>query len=122
MHKYMNITEVATAFATIIAGLGGAMTFYFNGRIKLQQEVNSQTVKDLLASNEFLTKEVEKLRSTYSALTDNYQHMSVELNVLKKECQLKDQIIAKQGEEILKLKGELHSYENQLSNLKKKLK
>lgn len=86
------IVGIATALGTVIAALGGAISYYYNGKqkalqesSKLEVEKNNREIRDLSASNVFLVEEVGKIRSLFKEVSESYSILASRIEGLEHE-------------------------------------
>lgn len=121
------IAGIATALGTVIAALGGAISYYYNGKqkalqesAKLEVEKNNREIRDLSASNVFLVEEVGKIRSLFKEVSESYAVLVArieELESVNKELH-KENIMLRGENDVLREQVNTHSKE--LQALKKK--
>lgn len=122
------IAGIATALGTVIAALGGAFSYYYNGKqkalqesAKLEVEKNNREIRDLSASNVFLVEEVGKIRSLFKKVSESYAVLVArieELESVNKELH-KENIMLRGENDVLREQVNTHSKE--LQALKKNL-
>lgn len=114
-----DITAIATATATVIAAIGGAMAYYFNGRQKTLGEMNNKQIEDLLASNKFQTERLEAQRAIVERMETEFATLKEEVLTLRVENKTMREDYE---EEIKKLQGENRKLRKKIAELEDQLK
>lgn len=112
----MDITATATAAATVIAAIGGAISFYYNGRQKTIEETNNKKIEDLVESNKFLNgrleaqrNEVLRMEEEFRLLKEEVLALRVENKDLREDCSAKVRELEEENEKHLNRIRELEA-------------
>lgn len=126
---FNSIPAIATALGTVIASLGGAISYYYNGKqkaiqenAKLEMEKNSRIVRDLEASNKYLEGEIIKIRDISKEISQSYSVVVQRVESLETENKQLRQENVFLRDENSKLHAEISGMRIELAELKKNLR